>query len=44
MRIAQHAERLVLVVDGGILDGEAASGGQFGPDAFRSRRLRLVSE
>ena len=32
MRIAQHAERLVLVVDGGILDVDAASGGQFGPD------------
>ena len=32
MRIAQHAERLVLVVDGRILDVDAASGGQFGPD------------
>jgi 2,4-diketo-3-deoxy-L-fuconate hydrolase len=32
MRIARHAECLVLVVEGGILDVDATSGGQFGPD------------
>lgn len=32
MKIANHAGRLVLLVDGGVLDVHAASEGRFGPD------------
>lgn len=32
MKIANHDGRLALIVDGGVLDVHAASGGRFGPD------------
>lgn len=32
MKLANHADRLVLVVEGGVVDVETASDGRFGPD------------